>query len=51
MKNRVRRNPLRSKSEIWLRNIVVITVVAFFSIFVFIPIGAVFVGSFHQWNL
>lgn len=50
MKNRVRRNPLRSKSEIWLRNIVVITVVAFFSIFVFIPIGAVFVGSFHQWN-
>lgn len=50
MKNRVRRNPLRSKSEIWLRNIVVVTVVAFFSIFVFIPIGAVFVGSFHQWN-
>ena len=41
---------LQSKSEIILRNIVVISMVAFFTIFLIIPIGIAFVGSFHEWN-
>ena len=33
-----------------LKNIVVCSLVIFFSAFVVIPIIAVFIGSFHQWN-
>ena len=40
-------NPLQSKSEIILRNIVVLAMVIFFLI---VPIGIAFAGSFHEWN-
>ena len=43
-------HPLQSRSEIALRNIVVILMVVFFSIFLVIPIGIAFAGSFHEWN-
>ena len=43
-------HPLQSKSEIVLRNIVVILMVAFFLVFLVIPIGIAFAGSFHEWN-
>lgn len=42
--------PLQSKSEIILRNIVVIAMLVFFTIFLVIPIGIAFAGSFHEWN-
>lgn len=45
-----RRNPLQSKSEVVLRDIVVVALVLFFAVFYIIPVGVVFVGSFHQWN-
>ena len=41
-------HPLQSKSEIILRNIVVIAMIAFFSIFLIVPIGIAFAGSFHE---
>ena len=43
-------HPLQSKSEIALRNIVVTAMVIFFSVFLIVPIGIAFVGSFHEWN-
>lgn len=43
-------HPLQSKSEIILRNIVVVAMVAFFTIFLIIPMGIAFAGSFHGWN-
>lgn len=43
-------HPLQSKSEIILRNIVVIAMILFFSVFLVIPIGIAFAGSFHEWN-
>lgn len=43
-------HPLQSKSEIILRNIVVVAMVLFFSVFLIIPIGIAFAGSFHEWN-
>ena len=43
-------HPLQSKSEIILRNIVVVAMVAFFIVFLIIPIGIAFAGSFHEWN-
>ena len=43
-------NPLRSGSEIALRNTVVVLLIAFFFAFFFIPIGIAFWGSFHLWN-
>lgn len=43
-------HPLQSKSEIILRNIVVIAMVIFFSVFLIVPIGIAFAGSFHEWN-
>ena len=43
-------HPLQSRSEIILRNIVVILMVVFFSVFLVIPIGIAFAGSFHEWN-
>lgn len=50
MKKEARRNPLRSKSETYLRSIVICAVVAFFCVFFLIPIVVVLIGSFHQWN-
>jgi multiple sugar transport system permease protein len=44
------KNPLQSKSEIYLRNIVVSAMIIFFSIFLIIPIVMALVGSFHNWN-
>lgn len=44
------KNPLQSKSERALRNIVVFMLVVFFVTFYVFPIGMAFVGSFHQWN-
>lgn len=41
---------LQSNSEILLRNIVVIGMVLFFTVFLIVPIGIAFVGSFHDWN-
>ena len=43
-------HPLQSKSEIILRNLVVIAMVLFFAVFLIIPIGIAFAGSFHEWN-
>ena len=43
-------SPLQSKSEIILRNIVVAAMVVFFMLFLIIPIGIAFAGSFHEWN-
>lgn len=43
-------HPLQSRSEIILRNIVVILMIVFFSVFLVIPIGIAFAGSFHEWN-
>ena len=43
-------HPLQSKSEIILRNIVVLAMVVFFIVFLIIPIGIAFAGSFHEWN-
>lgn len=43
-------HPLQSRSEIILRNIVVIAMVVFFSVFLVVPIGIAFAGSFHEWN-
>lgn len=48
--SRTRRNPLQSKSEVALRDIVVVALILFFAVFYIIPVGVVFVGSFHQWN-
>lgn len=45
-----RANPLRSRSEAVLRNMVVAALVAFFAVFFLIPIVMAFVGSFHLWN-
>lgn len=44
------KNPLRSRSEIVLRNTVVISMIIFFLVFFVIPIIIAFVGSFYQWN-
>lgn len=43
-------SPLQSKSEILLRNIVVAAMVIFFFVFLIVPIGIAFAGSFHEWN-
>jgi multiple sugar transport system permease protein len=43
-------HPLQSKSEILLRNIVVIAMILFFTTFLIVPIGIAFAGSFHEWN-
>lgn len=43
-------NSLRSRSEIVLRNTVIVSLVVFFLAFFYIPILAAFVGSFHMWN-
>ena len=43
-------HPLQSKSEIILRNIVFTVMVIYFTIFLVVPIGIAFAGSFHEWN-
>lgn len=43
-------HPLQSQSEIILRNLVVTSMIVFFTIFLIVPIGVAFVGSFHDWN-
>lgn len=43
-------HPLQSKSEIALRNIVVVVMSVYFIIFLIVPIGIAFAGSFHEWN-
>lgn len=42
--------PLQSKSEILLRNITVTGMMAFYLVFLLVPIGIAFAGSFHEWN-
>jgi len=44
------KNALGSRSEIILRNIMVISLIAFFTVFFVIPIIMALVGSFFQWN-
>lgn len=43
-------HPLRSRSEVILRNIMVVLIIVFFILFFVIPIIMALVGSFHQWN-
>lgn len=43
-------NPLQSKSEILLRNITVTGMILFYAVFLLVPIGIAFAGSFHEWN-
>ncbi|MCI7381015.1 MAG: sugar ABC transporter permease [Hungatella hathewayi] len=43
-------NPLQSKSEILLRNLTVTGMIIFYVIFLLVPIGIAFAGSFHEWN-
>ena len=45
-----KRRPLQSKSEIVLRNIVVIFLVVYMLIFLVVPVVIAFAGSFHIWN-
>jgi multiple sugar transport system permease protein len=47
---RIRKNPLRSRSETVLRTTVAATLVLFFAVFFIFPIIMAFVGSFHLWN-
>lgn len=42
--------PLQSRSEILLRSITVTVLVVFYIVFLLVPIGMAFVGSFHEWN-
>ena len=50
-KNTLRsKNPLQSRSEVWLRNIVVSVMLAFYLVFYIIPIFIALDGSFHIWN-
>lgn len=45
-----RGTPLQSRSEIVLRNIVVVALIVFFVTFFIYPIFSVLLGSFHKWN-
>lgn len=45
-----KRKPLQSKSEVWMRNIVMGVLVIYMSIFLIVPVIMVIAGSFHQWN-
>lgn len=44
------KHPLRSRSEIVFRNIVVVLMIVFFVVFFAIPIVMALFGSFYQWN-
>ncbi len=43
-------NPLHSRNETVLRNLVVFSLIVFFLVFFVIPIIMALVGSFYQWN-
>lgn len=43
-------SPQQSKSEILLRNITVTGMILFYTVFLLVPIGIAFAGSFHEWN-
>ena len=43
-------NPLQSKSEILLRNLTLTGMIIFYVVFLLVPIGIAFAGSFHEWN-
>ena len=47
---RIEKNPLQSRSELVLRNIVAIALLIFFVVFYIIPIFSVLFGSVHKWN-
>jgi len=46
----MRSNSLKSSSEIVLRNIVVVGLIVFYSVFLAYSIGMAFIGSFSNWN-
>ena len=50
MPDRNKKNPLRSRSEVVLRNIVVFSMTVFFLVFFAVPIVMALAGSFHAWN-
>ena len=45
-----KRRPLQSKSEVWMRNLVMGFLILYMTIFLVIPVIMVIAGSFHQWN-
>ena len=49
-KGMFKRRPLQSKSEVWMRNIVMGILVVYMAVFLIIPVIMVIAGSFHQWN-
>lgn len=48
--NPFKKRPLQPRSEIWLRDIAMFVMLAFYIIFFIVPIGIAFIGSFHDWN-
>ena len=46
----IKKNPLRSRSEVYLRNIVIGTMLIFYLVFYIIPIFIALDGSFHVWD-
>lgn len=46
----LQRKPLQSKSEVWMRTIVMGILVIYMTVFLVIPVIMVIFGSFHQWN-
>ena len=46
----LKKSPLQSRSEVYLRNIVIGTMLIFYLVFYIIPIIIAFDGSFHIWN-
>ena len=49
-KGMFKRRPLQSKSEVWMRNIVMGILVVYMAVFLIIPVIMVIAGSVHQWN-
>lgn len=45
-----KRRPLQSRSEVILRDIVVVALLVFYVVFYVYPIIKAFAGSFHNWN-
>ena len=45
-----KRRPLQSKSEVWMRNLVMGFLILYMTIFLVIPVIMVVAGSFHKWN-
>ena len=43
-----KRRPLQSKSEIWMRNLVMGFLIIYMTIFLVIPVIMVIAGSFHH---